>query len=350
VASPLRTTQKIAFLLTFAFGAILAAPFVVSAQAQNPTSTTFVSFDVPGAGTQSGQGTFPFTIANGGWVAGTFISQNNHSHGFLRAPNGSYKKVDPPNAVQTSASGVNVRGQVAGSFTDGSKVTHGFFRDNKGVFTQLDPTGATSTRTSGINGASRVIGVTTVSGVQHGFIWDPVNGFTLFDAPGASSGATFPVAINGSGEVTGVYLDSNNITHIFIRRLSGKITSLGANDPTPTSACAINANGQIAGTGVVEPGDAYGFLRNGDGTSSLWNGGSGIVCTGLNKSGVVVGYEFSDGGSNFSFQRDAVNNVTSIPVPFSNQGANAAAINDAGQIVGTYIDANGVTHGWLNWR
>jgi probable HAF family extracellular repeat protein len=50
-------------------------------------------------------------------------------------------------------------------------------------------------------------------------------------------------------------------------------------------------------------------------------------------------------GNAFSVDRSLA--LTLIPVPFPSQGSTANAVNNAGQIVGTYIDANGASHGWI---
>ena len=68
----------------------------------------------------------------------------------------------------------------------------------------------------------------------------------------------------------------------------------------------------------------------------------------INNHGVVVGYMFSDGGGNAAFSADRSLTVSFIPVPFSNTATSASGINDVGQIVGTYTDSNGVSHGWLD--
>jgi hypothetical protein len=45
---------------------------------------TFTFFDVPGAGTGSGQGTFPMTNNPAGSIVGFYVDNNGAYHGFVR--------------------------------------------------------------------------------------------------------------------------------------------------------------------------------------------------------------------------------------------------------------------------
>jgi len=42
-----------------------------------------ITFDAPGAGTGSGEGTIPWGIVIGGWIQGDYIDSNGVYHGFL---------------------------------------------------------------------------------------------------------------------------------------------------------------------------------------------------------------------------------------------------------------------------
>jgi hypothetical protein len=57
--------------------------------------------------------------------------------------------------------------------------------------------------------------------VYRGFVRSPWGNVTTFDAPGANTtpgaySGTFPVSINDEGEITGYYLDANNVNHGFV--------------------------------------------------------------------------------------------------------------------------------------
>jgi hypothetical protein len=112
----------------------------VSAQ----TPSQFISFNAPGAGTSSGQGTFPDAINRQGWIGGTVILSSNFKQGFLREPNGSFLSVLPPGAAQSFLMAVNSSHESAGFFY-GTRATYGFLRDAAGNFTQLGVAGSNTT-------------------------------------------------------------------------------------------------------------------------------------------------------------------------------------------------------------
>ena len=79
--------------------AALAIPPLLAAQdSQDRNQSKFVTFDVPGAGTGSGQGTFAGTINPAGVVAGAYSDASGVNHGFLRSPDGVITTFDAPGA------------------------------------------------------------------------------------------------------------------------------------------------------------------------------------------------------------------------------------------------------------
>ena len=66
---------------------ILFTCLAISAWARAPK---IITFDVPGAGTGAGQGTFPYGISATGEIIGWYVDANSVNHGLLRAPNGHF--------------------------------------------------------------------------------------------------------------------------------------------------------------------------------------------------------------------------------------------------------------------
>jgi len=130
---------------------------------------SFITFDVPGAGTGRNQGTFPSSISPAGAITGYYYDANFVGHGFLRTISGSYITFDVPAAVNgTFPQSISLTGAITGTYYDANFVGHGFLR--------------------AINGT-----------------------FTTFDAPGAVIGmiGTFPQSISLTGAITGYYYDAN---------------------------------------------------------------------------------------------------------------------------------------------
>jgi probable HAF family extracellular repeat protein len=110
--------------------------------------------------------------------------------------------------------------------------------------------------------------------------------------------------------------------------------------PSPVQ---INASGDVVGTVQLTPSQFAAFVHSGThnrlikgplGTKTLFPGG-------FNASGEVTG-SFVDAGGNYHLFLDQNGTFTSFSVPFPGVTYQfASAINDAGQIVGNYIDATG---------
>lgn len=322
-----------------------------SCLAQEAISPAFTSFDAPGAGTGSAQGTFPVAITREGFIGLTVFDNNTVAHAYVRTPKGYYSAVAPPNSIDTYLAGLNSSGQIVGAFIDSKYQTHGYFRNSDGTFIQLDVPGATVfTNVAGINAVGQIAGTYfAAGGSQQSYFWDVKNPSQYVTYTVSGSTATVATGINTSGEITGLYFDSAG-AHAFIRTPDGTISTFdfgGGN--TVNGPLLINTRGQITG-GAFNQGFNGGFLRTPNGQFTFWavTLHVGPQPQGINDSGVIVGYFYSDAGSNSAFVRDAAGNITNITVPFSNTATQATGINGAGHIIGNYTDANGASHGWVD--
>jgi len=93
----------------------------------------FTTFDAPGAGTNSYQGTgcpsdCPVSINDLGAITASYWDANYVSHGYLRNPDGKIVTVDPPGSTYTFPDGINDWGVVTGYYVDSNNVVHGFLR------------------------------------------------------------------------------------------------------------------------------------------------------------------------------------------------------------------------------
>jgi hypothetical protein len=138
----------------------------------------------------------------------------------------------------------------------------------------------------------------TVSYVYAGGIFTPIK------VPNA--GLTSAHAINDSGEVAGLYVDTKGQTSGFIESGDKYITL-----PPSYRALSINNAGQVVGWYVDSTGHAHGFVENG---ANFTTGSPGTFTT-----------------------LDAPGATDTIPV----------GINDAGQVVGNYATSLGIFHGFI---
>ena len=88
---------------------------------------TVTTFEAPGAGTSSFEGTYPISINPAGVITGVYVDNSSMTHGFVREPNGSITTFDAPGAFYTYASSINSAGTITGYYVDNNGF-HGFLR------------------------------------------------------------------------------------------------------------------------------------------------------------------------------------------------------------------------------
>ncbi len=117
----------------------------------------------------------PTSINDSGAIVGnTYNVEKNEQHGFLRAPDGTITKIDPPRCSDPFALSIDAKGDIMGTCTAGS-ATRGFLRSAAGKY-------------------------------------------KLFDAPGSTYTRPYAIArIKRGSAITGSYSDSNNACHGFLR-------------------------------------------------------------------------------------------------------------------------------------
>ncbi len=315
---------------------------------------TFVAFDGPQAGIASGNGTFPAAVNRLGTIALTTTDDSGTTRAYVRHQrNGTYVQIQPPNALATFVSGLNSLGQVAGFFIDSTRQTLGYFRNVDGTYVILNPPGSTGlVVVVGINDAGEVALNASINGTMMPFFWNPANPDTYVTF--SISGGTNPAvrAINANGQIAGTYTDSQtNQAFGFLRNSDGTISTFNIANGFQLQVNALNKWGTIAGIVFDEinsTGDLYLSYAGGAKKFIVGPSHGGIEPAAISDMGIVVGTQFpgdTQYGNAFSVDRSVT--LTIIPVPFTAQGTTANAINNAGTIVGTYIDDNGASHGWI---
>jgi len=133
--------------LVFFTGFVLAPS--PQAQAQVGQKPEIITFDVPGAGTGAGQGTFPGGIDDRGAIVGFYVDAGNVNHGFLRDPDGIITTFDAPGAGTGAGQGTvpqqsNPAGAITGMYMDANCLYHGFLRERDGTMTTFEVPGAST--------------------------------------------------------------------------------------------------------------------------------------------------------------------------------------------------------------
>ena len=266
---------------------------------------TFTSFDVPGA-----IGTYALDINASGAIVGRFTDSDGMDHGFLRDKTGAIETIDFPGSVFTAAAAINDRGDLVGMYAlpDAPDDRHGYLRRD-GSFTTFDPPGSTFTNILGINESGDMSGrYFTDDGVRHGFLF--LNGqFTTIDVRGADE--TNAWKINARGTIVGQTVDANGFGQLLKSTWSGTTPI-----PLPNGKSVDDHNG-----GINSRGDVVGtYCDDASSCGSSFDGHHGFLLRGRTLKTIDVA------GATFTF---------------------AFGINDGGQIVGGYADAQGMLHAFL---
>src|ERR1035438_5868225 len=210
------------------------------ALSHSAVAASIVKFDAPGAGTDSGQGTFGAAINSAGVVVGYYVDSNAVYHGFVRATNGTITPIDAPGAGTaafqgTWAFGINKSGVITGYYFDASNVIHGYVKSPTGHFAEFEAPGAQGTLALEINNSDTIAGTYfDANNVKHGFVRVADGTITTFDAPGAGTGSgqgtitPSTAGINNANALAGWYVDDTGAVHGYERAANGTITPIDA--------------------------------------------------------------------------------------------------------------------------
>lgn len=332
---------------------------------------TYITFDVPGAGSGPEQGTFARSINPAGAVTGSFVDADNLLHGFVRFSDNSIGTFDAPGGGNEWGQGtlpfsINAAGVVTGAVTDINYLHHAFVRMPNGVISMFTPPGATDTVAYEVNSAGFITGVFLDAGnVDHGFVRATDGSITSFDCPGAGTGSdqgTEPDSLNSAGSITGDVLDANNVYHGFLRLPDGTCVTFdapeaGAGEYEGTVPNSIDDAGAITGIFLDSHGAEYSFVRAPDGTFTTFGAsagsGIGLNAVSINSAGTITGIVYgNNNGEDLGFVRPAQGMLRSFNVPGAGQGGHGqgtfpAAMNVSGAITGDYVDSGFVEHAFI---
>jgi uncharacterized membrane protein len=168
----------------------------------------------------------------------------------------------------------------------------------------------------------------------------PVGGFVFqtIDPPGSTD--TIARAINLNGDVVGQYLDAGGVSHGFLLR-RGAFRRIDFPGASNSRATGINDRNEIVGVYT----GGHGFLLREGRFTTLDLGGTSTSPRAINNAGDIVG-SYSDAGGTvhgFLLRR---RRFTRIDYPGAIQTI-ANSVNGGGDIVGDYQDGAGVYHSFL---
>lgn len=151
--------------------------------------------------------------------------------------------------------------------------------------------------------------------------------------------------INMSGAVAGHY-DTSDTQPAFLRAADGTLTTFSAPGAVSTTPTGLNDDGAIGGFFTLPSSPSRAFYRDASGTLTVFDPPAPGLFTvgGINAKGEIVG---TFGHGHGSFIRHINGQFSTFRVKGAKFGTWAKAINDHGDVVGGYTDANVVGHGFL---
>jgi probable HAF family extracellular repeat protein len=166
----------------------------------------FTTLDVPGSA-HTGSGAENFQGALGinsqGVVVGVYRTPDTVQHGYVWR-DGVFITIDIPGAFETSATGINERGDIIGEFEYPPGGNPRSFLLTAGEWTEFRFPGARSTEVSGINSQGEMVGGYIGSDFRvHGFLFSKHGSMTI-DIPGST--LTWANGINPRGDIVGRYV------------------------------------------------------------------------------------------------------------------------------------------------
>jgi len=249
----------------------------------------FTYFDVPGAAPfQSQPGSplvvipLPLSINRGGTVTGSYVDKENVTHCFVRSPDGGIESFDAPGAGTGSGqgtigdtNGINRAGAISGGYVSADGVLHGFVRDPQGAITTFDGPDAGNTAGNGsvgemIDDAGTIPGVSLDNnGLNHAWIRYSDGTFVTFGVTGAGTASgqgTLATVANVGGTSGGNYFDADGVGYGFVRFCDGTIITFDvpgqgtASGQGVTATNSINDEGVAVGWYVDANGANHGFI------------------------------------------------------------------------------------------
>ena len=178
----------------------------------------------PGAGTASGQGTFPAGITDSGEIVGFYVGPDGVAHGYVQSPEGRFTVINAPGAGETAGQGtflfsVDDRGVICGGYVTSGGVEFGLV-ERGGQITSIDDPATPQNAAGGTDADGFAHGVVVgdyidANGGEAGYLDQGGQFLTVADPVGsdAPGQGTVITAANDQLTLTGFYITSNGADH-----------------------------------------------------------------------------------------------------------------------------------------
>lgn len=259
-----------------------------------------------------------------------------------------FTTIDFPDAVATTAFGINAQGEVVGSYLDSSNKTHGFVRIGE-LFRSVDFPGAAFTQARGISPEGEIVGSYRLPGEPtvnfHGYLLTRGGEFRRVDFPGHTS--TIAQRIGPDGTILGCYHDTDQM---------GTMHGIAVRDDEFTEfdmPTSMHNGATPNGKTIV---GLYTDMDSGRGRAYLLRNGD-FVPFDVPDSTFTAGWDINPGRRAVGVYQDAAGRFHGFTVDrhwrfttIDHPGATATrtfGINPRGDVVGHYVDTANRTHGYV---
>ena len=224
------------------------------------------------------------------------------------------------------------------------------------TFTSIDFPGGTLTTARGINNHGEIVGAYRLVPPRHAFLIKEHQFIPL--APTTILGSNYSEAFksNDRGDVVGQLFGGDGFFHGFLLRKKGALATLDFPGASDTYAYGINESGTVVGDWDLLDANGnvlafHGFTwKDGTFTEVNFPGSGDTAVLGINARDDLVGVWDSGVTSliGHGFVCPRGRQCFSFDVPVAGATVTQADdINAHGEIVGVYLDANGVAHAFL---
>lgn len=185
----------------------------------------------PGAGTGSGQGTFPTGITDAGEIVGFSVGADGVAHGYEQSPGGQFTAIGAPGAGGAPGQGtfvfsVNDAGVLCGGYVTASGQEFGFV-DRGGHFTSVNDPATPQDASGGTDADGAARGITVGDfvdqrGNELGYALSDGRFVTVADPLGAAPLGTVITATSSELVLSGFFTTSSGARHGFIAFPAGR--------------------------------------------------------------------------------------------------------------------------------
>lgn len=199
-----------------------------------------------------------------------------------------------------------------------------------------------------INDGGLIVGIVIDSaGVSKGFLRARSGNFSAaFSDPNDTGNFTEGRGINNSKVVNGDYLDGATATLHGYRLFQGTFTNYDAPNATQTIPLGINNVGDFCGSLILSDGSQVAFTNiSANVTRFAVPGATASLAYSINSSNQVTGYYIDAAGVTHGYLRASDGTLTFPVDPVGSTGTILFANNDPNWVVGRYTDSSGITHG-----